>query len=260
MILILRVRGLDGVVEHRVPVRVVAGGAAVEEVLVADLDVGHSERCRVPVGRAPRSPGGRHRAGRVLDLVQRVLDVRSQVGLGHDGAVEGEPRQDGHHRGRAEILGELEVLQQAQAVVGPVAPGRVLVALGVPDRADGLLPVPARPPVVDGDPFDVVAAGEAEDLRAPSPGPGSPGRDGARSAGFGRWAGTARPPGARPTSRPAPAAHGGRGCRCRSRSGCWPTQAARGDGQRGGELLPVGIDPVTCVLAAVIRRPFEAEQ
>ena len=69
------------------------------------------------VGRAARPPDGSRVAGRVLDLVERILDVRLQIRpRGHVVAAQGVSGIDGKHRLHVQILAPFEEFQQTHAV------------------------------------------------------------------------------------------------------------------------------------------------
>ena len=145
-------------IEHRIAVRVVAAGV-VEQVLVADLDHRHGQRRRMSVERAlgaPKRVGG---PDRVLDLVERALDDRRELVLGHHLAVECIAGIDAEQHLSVHLLGQLEPLQQAHAVVGPVAPRAVVVTGAILDRPDRALPLEAGGERLA---LQVVAARDAE--------------------------------------------------------------------------------------------------
>ena len=136
---------LDGIVEHRKAVAIV-GAAGVEPVFVADLHVRQRIRRRVTVGGPPGAPGGGVGVSDdVFDLVERVLHVGPEIRLRHHRVVQ---RVAGEHREQrlgASGLGHVEVGLEPDVVSGPVAPGVVLVAGAILERADGGLPVePSR--------------------------------------------------------------------------------------------------------------------
>ena len=167
----VRVGGRDRVPERR-EVGLERGGV----LLVAEPDVRQLERLGVTERGALGAPGGGHVARRELDEVERVLhpagDLR-RVGHLRDRApaAVGADRQHGQRDG-PEVLGQLHVLQVADAVGLVVAPE---VPVGGPllDRPDGLLPLVGAAPVgvpgllVGAERADVgdAAAGEAQEGR-----------------------------------------------------------------------------------------------
>ncbi len=154
------------------------GGVALDvlrtPLFVADAEHLHVERLGVAEGRAPGAPGARHRAVGELDQVERVLDVGRELVERHElAAVElaGHAAVEDRQRLGADVLGELEVLEEAQAERLVVVRRRPMLELVVPavdqelplrDRADRLLPL-----VADGEPgpLDDAAAGEAQEAR-----------------------------------------------------------------------------------------------
>ena len=83
------VLGSDGIVELLESIRLVRAQAVVEVVLVADLDVADGPWLRMPI-LGPQSTILRvDRSGEELELVQCVLDVEVELGLGNEISVQG---------------------------------------------------------------------------------------------------------------------------------------------------------------------------
>ena len=144
--------------------REAAGVAAgfVELILVADLDEVQGERRGVAIFGALGAPARGGVTGDVLDFVKRGLHKGLERGPGGDVlAFERIARVDGEHGLDLQVLAPFEEFEQTHAVGGPVGPGR-LVAGTVYQRADGLLPVV---PILECVAFEVVAAGQAQELR-----------------------------------------------------------------------------------------------
>ncbi len=122
------------------------------DLLVPEPDVLQPERLRMPELRPLPPPGGADRPVGELDQVQRVAHPSGQPGLVGQRPVLAAPVH-AHRQHRQclgpDVLGELEVLEVADAVALVVAP-EVEVRRPLLDRADRLLPLVDAPPVLGG--------------------------------------------------------------------------------------------------------------
>ena len=158
MICKLRVLGLDGVVELRVAAIVAAG--TVEEVLVADLDIGQRERRGWPslMRRAPQVVLASPVTYSISSSASCTIRRQGRAG-GDMLVVQRVAGEDGQDRLHLQVFAPFQHLQQAHAVGRAIAP-RALMAGPLVNRADRLFPVE---PLGDRVAFQVVAAGHPQE-------------------------------------------------------------------------------------------------
>ena len=112
---------LDGIMELR-EARVVAV-RTIEPVLVADFDIGELERPRVAFLRAARAPRRARITGDILNLLQRFLHVRFEIGARIDvHAAQRIAGVNGQHRFGLHVLAPFKKLQKAHSIRRAVTP------------------------------------------------------------------------------------------------------------------------------------------
>ena len=122
--------------EHRVALDVLR-----PPLLVADADEFQVERRRVAHVGAPLAPRARHRTVGELDQVERVLDVGIELVERHQLVrveLAGHAAVQDRQRLGADVLGQLEVLEEAEAERLEVVGRRPVAELVVPAVDDRL--------------------------------------------------------------------------------------------------------------------------